>query len=158
MVSLRLAWPLAQIALLAALLAACGDGGAVRSPGMSPPPRAKRVPPTRPPAHNPQRRPLPAPQVQTLPGVAGVIGAGHAELVRQFGAPRLDVWEGDARKLQYSGAACVLDIYLYPPAAGAEPRASYVDARRPGDGQDADRATCIAALRRTTVPTSVTPP
>lgn len=93
-----------------------------------------------------------------MPGVAGVIGAGHTELVRQFGPPRLDVWEGDARKLQYSSAACVLDIYLYPPASGAEPRATYVDARRAGDGQDADRATCIAALRRSPDPAGVTPP
>jgi len=147
---------LAPIVVLAALLAGCGGEGPVRSAGTSPPPRSARVNPTRPPA--PQRRPLPAPQVQTLPGVAGVIGAGHADLLRQFGPPRLDVWEGDARKLQYSGAACVLDIYLYPPAAGAEPRATYVDARRPADGQDVDRASCIAGLRHAPEPAGVTTP
>jgi hypothetical protein len=41
----------------------------------------------------------------------------------------------------------VLDIYLYPPGKGAEPLATYADARRASDGQDVDRASCIAALR-----------
>jgi len=49
--------------------------------------------------------------------------------------------------LQFSGTACVLDVYLYPPAAGSEPEATYVDARRSSDGQDVDRAACIVALR-----------
>ena len=96
----------------------------------------------------PQRRNPPPPVVQALPGIEGVIGSSAASLTRQFGEPRLDVREGDARKLQFSGSSCVLDVYLYPPAAGQEPRATYVDARRPGDGRDVERAACIAALRR----------
>jgi hypothetical protein len=82
------------------------------------------------------------------PGLEGVIGSSQAELARQFGTPRLEVWEGDARKLQFTGTACVLDVYLYPAAPGREPQASYVDARRASDGKDVDRATCIAALRQ----------
>jgi hypothetical protein len=82
-----------------------------------------------------------------VPGVEGVIGADAAGLIRQFGPPRLDIVEGDARKLQWSGSACVLDAYLYPPAEGREPLATYLDARRPSDAQDVDRAACIAALR-----------
>jgi hypothetical protein len=85
--------------------------------------------------------------VMTLPGLEGVIGASAEELSRQFGAPRLDIVEGDARKLQFSASACVLDAYLYPPAAGSAPRTTYIDARR-ADGQDVDRAACVAALRR----------
>lgn len=69
------------------------------------------------------------------------------ELVDQFGPARLEVWEGDARKLQFTGSACVLDVYLYPPAPGREPEATYVDARRASDGQDVDRAACVSALR-----------
>jgi hypothetical protein len=84
---------------------------------------------------------------QYVPGVEGVIGSDAAGLIRQFGPPRLDIIEGDARKLQWSGTACVLDAYLYPPAEGREPLASYIDARRPSDAQDVDRAACIAALR-----------
>lgn len=85
--------------------------------------------------------------MQHLPGLEGVIGADASALIDQFGKPRLDVHEGDARKLQFSGAPCVLDIYLYPPDKGGEPRATYVDARRSSDGRDVDRAACIAALR-----------
>jgi hypothetical protein len=76
-----------------------------------------------------------------------VIGARSADLSRLFGPPRLDVVEGDARKLQFVGPACVLDVYLYPPDRG-EVRATYVDARRSTDARDVDRAACVAALRR----------
>ena len=89
-----------------------------------------------------------APTLQAIPGVAGVIGADRAQLVHAFGEPRLDVWEGDARKLQFTGTACLLDIYLYPANGSKEPVATYVDARRASDGQDVDRAACIAALRK----------
>jgi hypothetical protein len=84
---------------------------------------------------------------QLVPGVEGVIGANAARLIRQFGPPRLEVVEGDARKLQWSGQACVLDAYLYPPEPGREPVTTYLDARRASDAQDVDRAACIAALR-----------
>jgi hypothetical protein len=119
------------------LLAGCGDDTTpVRSPSSRPvPTQLNRAPP--PPA-----------RLQPVPGVEGVIGADATELTRQFGEPRLDVWEGDARKLQFAGTACVLDVYLYPPAGGGRPVASYVDARRGGDGRDVDRAACIAMLRQ----------
>ncbi len=96
----------------------------------------------------PARTGPPSARIQSAPGLEGVIGATPAELTRQFGSARLDVWEGDARKLQFAGDACVLDVYLYPASAGREPQATYVDARRGSDGQDVDRAACIAALRR----------
>jgi len=124
-------------------LAACGGNTApVRSTPVAQPPRVVRTP-----ARPPVRHAPPPAKIQSLPGLEGVIGADQQSLVRQFGMPRLDVIEGDARKLQYSSSACVLDIYLYPPGAGAEPQATYVDARRASDGQDVDRATCIRALR-----------
>lgn len=82
-----------------------------------------------------------------LPGLEGVVGATAAGLVNSFGRPRLDIREGDARKLQFAGGACVLDVYLYPPARGGEPQADYVEARL-WDGRDTDRAGCVAALRR----------
>lgn len=137
------------LCLMAPVLALSGCGGADYGPLQStpaPPVARSPVPRTKP--RPPVRQPLAPPPVQALPGVAGVIGVTGADLTRQFGTPRLDVLEGDARKLQYSGSACVLDIYLYPPTAGREPQASYVDARRASDGQDVDRAACIAALRR----------
>ena len=108
--------------------------------------RATRVPPTRgAPPPGTGFRPSP---VMNLPGLEGVIGADAGALQRQFGTARLDVWEGDARKLQFSGTACVLDVYLYPSRPGVEPTAAYVDARRPSDGLDVDRAACVRALKR----------
>lgn len=83
-----------------------------------------------------------------IPGLEGVIGATSADLTRQFGTPRLEDWEGDARKLQFTGNACVLDVYLYPGEKAGEPQAAYAEARRASDGRDVDRAACVAALRK----------
>lgn len=108
--------------------------------------RAVRVPPTR--STPPPGTGFRAAPVMNLPGLEGVIGADASALERQFGEARLDVWEGDARKLQFSGTPCVLDVYLYPPRPGGVPTAAYVDARRPSDGLDVDRAACVRALKR----------
>ena len=83
-----------------------------------------------------------------MPGVENVIGKNETALANLFGAPRLNVKEGDARKLQFAGDACVLDVYLYPLQPRGEPSATYVDARRASDGIDVDRAACVRALRR----------
>jgi hypothetical protein len=88
----------------------------------------------------------PPPPMRML-GLESVVGKTAAALEAQFGRPDLDVREGIARKLQYSGPACVLDAYLYPPTAGAAPVVTYVDARML-DGRDMDRASCIAALHQ----------
>jgi len=118
-------------------------------PGRSvpPPPReAREVPPTKP------RQPVPqgfiAPQILHMPGLEDVIEKNATALVNLFGQPQLDVHEGDMRKLQFAGPACVLDVFLYPLRPGAEPVATYVDARRASDGLDVNRAACVAALRR----------
>lgn len=79
--------------------------------------------------------------------MAGVIGADAEALVRRFGQPRLDIREGDARKLQWSGSACVLDAFLYPGEHGSRAVVTYIDTRR-GDGQAVDRAACVVALRK----------
>ena len=129
---------------LAPLLAACGSGG-VKSAASAPvKPQQPAVVAVRTPVHSPP----PRAKVFAAPGLEGVIGADTGDLVRQFGPARLDVWEGDARKMQFAGNACVLDVYLYPPSPGAAPQATYVDARRASDGQDVDRAACVAALKR----------
>jgi hypothetical protein len=83
----------------------------------------------------------------TTVGLGTVIGRTAALLESQFGRPDLDIREGSARKLQFSGAACVLDAYLYPPKAGGEPIVTHIDTRLP-DGNDMDRASCVAAMTR----------
>ena len=135
----------AGVAMLALLLAGCAaTPPPAKTAPVSASPALTKPAPTR---VRPSRKPPPSAVAQVVPGVEGVIGNDAAGLIRQFGQPRLDVLEGDARKLQFSGTACVLDAYLYPPGAGREPLTTYIDARRPSDGQDVDRAACIAALR-----------
>ena len=89
-----------------------------------------------------------APTVMRLPGLESVIGADARRLTEIFGPARLTVPEGDAVKLQFAGTPCVLDVFLYPLRPGGQPSATHVEARRPSDGQDVDRANCVAALRR----------
>lgn len=123
---------------------ACSStSGGVSSTPTAPPQRGSRIPAVRQPSHTARN-----PSIQTIPGVEGVIGSNEGQLVRMFGQPRLNVWEGDARKLQFTGNACLLDIFLYPSTSSKEPVATYIDARRSSDGQDVDRAACIAALRK----------
>lgn len=141
---LALALPLG----LALLLSACG--GTVppaRGPGHVPPPKGGQTPsrPSRPLPGTAQ--PRPAPTILNARGLEGVIGADAEALTRQFGQPRLDIHEEDALKMQWSGTACIMDIYLYPPKEGGRPTATYVDTRR-GDGREVDRAACVAALRK----------
>jgi hypothetical protein len=136
----RLRGPFAAFGL-AVLLAGCVSAGGVSTPGGS---TSGKNPSVRQPSRTTPRNP----QFQSAPGLEGVIGGDRKQLIGQFGQPRLDVWEGDARKLQFTGSACVLDIYLYPTTSSREPVATYVDARRGSDGQDVDRAACVAALRK----------
>jgi hypothetical protein len=106
----------------ALMLAACRQNGPPRSAGMAPPPMKEA-------------------------GLGKVVGRTAAQLVQLFGPADLDAHEGRARRLQFVGAACVLDAYLYPPSDGGEPVTDYVDARTP-QGDDIDRASCVAALSR----------
>lgn len=141
---LRAAFAAAGLALLLAGCASTSGGGGGGVAGKpNPPRRGTQVPNVRQPTHTARD-----PSFQAIPGAEGVIGSNESQLVRMFGEPRLNVWEGDARKLQFTGKACLLDIYLYPSASSKEPRASFIDARRVSDGQDVDRAACIAALRK----------
>jgi hypothetical protein len=87
----------------------------------------------------------PAPPTQATAGLEAVIGRTAAMLTARFGAAALDIREGNARKLQFESASCILDAYLYPPADGREPIVTHIDARLP-DGRDMDRASCVAAL------------
>ena len=133
------------VLLLIPLAAACTTVPGA-TPGGAPPPEARPVPPSRPQQPAPQG--FVVPQILRLPGLENVIEKDGTALANMFGPPRLDVREGDMRKLQFTGEACVLDVFLYPLRPNAEPVATYVDARRSSDGLDVDRAACVAALRR----------
>lgn len=133
--------------LVAGLLSACVSTPQVYAP--PPPPRpeqpTQQVPPTRPPPSRPSAG-FQLPQIMEGPGLGGIIREQAATILRRFGQPRLDVHEGDMRKLQFSGEACVLDVFLYPLAPGAEPVATWIEARRASDGASVDRLACIQAL------------
>ncbi|MFN2099396.1 hypothetical protein [Altererythrobacter sp. MF3-039] len=88
------------------------------------------------------------PQIMRGRGLEAVSGAHATALVNLFGTPALDVAEGDVRKLQFRGTNCVLDVFLFPLKPGAPPVATWMEARRPDNGRDIDRASCISALRR----------
>ena len=109
--------------LIAAMLAGCAGGTAPRPVG---------PPLTRVPAFSPT-------------GLDAVMGKDATALVRLFGKPDAEVYEGNGRKLQFAGPICVLDTYLYP--KGGTPVVTYLDARE-SDGSPIDRASCVAALAR----------
>lgn len=96
----------------------------------------------------PQTAGPPPKAVPSFAGLERVMGKDARSLMALFGTPDQDMREqGGARRLQYASAVCVLDAYLYPPNQGAEPVVAYVDARLP-NGDDVDRASCVAALSR----------
>jgi len=110
-------------------------------------------PQAKPPAKQ-QAKPQPKPQTRTPPAEAPrstseldrVMGKDARALVQMFGPPVQDVREGAARKLQFASNDCILDTYLYAPAEGKEPVVSFL-AARVADGRDAERNSCISALR-----------
>jgi len=88
------------------------------------------------------------PEVMSSQGLDGVIGSPAAALTRRFGAPRIDLAEGDAHKLQFAGPACVLDIYLYPLSAGGQATATHVEVRLRQGGGPADPGACIREVEQ----------
>lgn len=113
------------LALLA--LAGCGEGGGeVARPAHLPAP------------------PIPVPQTALAAGVDRVQGQTAPRLIAQFGQPQIDVQEGQARKLQFTGAICVLDAYLYPQGRG-EAVVTHIDTRQ-RNGTPIDQASCVVAL------------
>lgn len=133
-----------MLALFAAALGGCvGSGGPV--PAKAGPPRA---PASSAPSPVPRGSIVVAPQVMSPLGLSGVIGSSAGALTRRFGAPRLDLAEGDARKLQFAGPACVLDVFLYPLGAGSQPTATHVEARLRRGGASVDPGACIREVEK----------
>jgi hypothetical protein len=132
--------------LAAGLLAGCATAIPPAQPASTRP--ATPPPPMTGPVVAPSSQGFIAPTIMRMPGLESVIGADARRLTELFGPARLTVPEGDAVKLQFSGTACVLEIFLYPLRPGGPPTATHVEARRASDGQDVDRAGCVAALRR----------
>lgn len=128
-------WPVPALLLLAA----CGEGGGEVA-------RPARLP--APPIPVPERVTGPAAPAPTPANADSIRGQTARTLIAQFGRPRIDLQEGPARKLQFAGAACVLDVYLYAPGTGrGEPVATHFDTRL-RDGQPVNAASCVTTLKR----------
>lgn len=141
-----------SLGMSAALLTGCVAPSTYRpaTPPQRQPPLVTQPSPQAVPATNPAPATsgFVAPQIMRGPGLEGVSEASATQLLNLFGAPALDVPEGDVRKLQFRGPSCVLDVFLYPLRPGAEPVATWLEARRPDNGNDVDRASCVRSLRR----------
>lgn len=125
----------AVLALGAVFASACSSGAAPRAVSATPNPAPSTS--------------FRAPVVQNERGLESVIGKGASALTQRFGEARLDLSEGDARKLQFSSSNCVLDIFLYPLRDNAAPVATHIEARQRVGGANTDRALCIADVERT---------
>jgi hypothetical protein len=88
----------------------------------------------------------PPPVVQPQPSEQNaLIGLSAQDLVGRFGAPALQIREGSSVKLQFRGARCVLDAYLYPSGGNGALKVTHIDTRLPS-GADTPQATCTASL------------
>ena len=125
----------------AALLVSACAGGTASAPS----PARVSTPVAAAPAPAPGLR---APTINRERGLENIIGAGARVLTQRFGDARIDLIEGDARKLQFASSRCVLDIYLYPLARNAAPVATHVEARERQGGADTDKVRCIAEIER----------
>jgi len=119
-----------------ALMSACVGGPAVPIPSTT-----SRTAPT-------VAEPFRAPRAQPGGNAAGIMGADVRTLRARFGEPRIDLVEGDARKLQFASSDCVLDIFLYPLRDGGAPVATHVETRLRQGGEATSRARCIADVER----------
>ena len=98
-------------------------------------------------APRPQQAPPPQPAEQPQPQEQNSLaGLTAQELVGRFGAPALQIREGNSLKLQFRGPRCVMDAYLYPTGNSGTLKVTHVDTRLPSGG-DMDQAACIFALR-----------
>ena len=88
------------------------------------------------------------PRVVRGDGIDSIIGQNAAALLSRFGKARIDLTEGDARKLQFASAACVMDIYLYPTSTNAQPVATHIEAREPSAGGPVEPVTCLSELEQ----------
>lgn len=132
----------------AVMIAGCTavpDAGQPQAPRAAPPVQTTNVPRTDP---TPPGSGFIPPTVLRAPGLGDVIGKSGSSVTRLFGKPALDTPEGDARKLQFRGEPCILDVFFYPLRPGTEAVATHIEARRASDGASVNRASCVAALRR----------
>ena len=85
------------------------------------------------------------PQAPLPPGLDRLQGKGEAQVLALLGPASMAREEGPARQLQFIRPVCVLDVFLYPPAAGAAPLVRTAAARRP-DGSRMEPGICLGLI------------
>lgn len=100
---------------------------------------------SRPPIVLPQQASVPSAQVMQERGLNAIIGKDERTVLARLGAPRIDLTEGDVRKLQFANQACVMDVFFYPNGNGGARIATHIEARL-RNGVSTDRAQCLDAL------------
>ena len=85
----------------------------------------------------------PPPPPPAVPGMEKIIGQPVSAATALLGTPTLDRSEGRARALQFARAGCVLDIYYWPDPRGAQPVATFAEARL-RDGRPQEAGACLA--------------
>lgn len=78
-----------------------------------------------------------------------VLGLGPRDLEKLLGAPKLVRRDAPAEIWQYRSEACVLDVFLYQVAAGAEVK--YAEARTIW-AEPAKTDECVNAIRQQNLP------
>jgi len=79
------------------------------------------------------------------PGLSRLSGVAAAAVTRLLGPASLDRTEATARLMQFVRPPCVLDVFLYPPAAGGTAIVRTAAARKP-DGSKIDPGTCLSLI------------
>lgn len=100
---------------------------------------------SRPPIVLPSQPRTPPAQVLNERGLRAIIGKDTTAVLARLGAPRIDLTEGDVRKLQFANRTCVLDVFFYPNGTGNSQVATHIEARL-RTGAATDRAECLSAL------------
>jgi len=107
------------------------DGGVMASRTTEPQPAGKALQePAESVRRSPASPPVPAPKKKPAPvfDLKKLVGMDQRELGNLLGKPSLLRGEEDAQVWQYSGASCVLHVFLYRDGAKGSYRVAYVDA------------------------------
>jgi len=74
-----------------------------------------------------------------------LLGLEPKDVQAILGEVSLKRWEGAAQMMQFTGEACILDVYFYEEAPGQAFRATFLAARR-ASGEGMEAGLCLRAL------------
>ncbi|HXV73560.1 MAG TPA: hypothetical protein VD713_02405 [Sphingomonadales bacterium] len=74
-----------------------------------------------------------------------LLGLEPKEVQALLGEVSFKRWEGAAQMMQFTGDACILDVYFYEEAPGAAFRAAHLAARN-SSGETVEAEACFRAL------------